>query len=121
MARKITLFIEDTDIKLMVTSGKQVEKWAKLPLEPGLVSDGVIVDEAEVASKIRELFKLAKVSLGKVIAGLSGLNSIYRLITLPELPEAVIGEAVKHEARRVIPVSLVHIRSLGARGEVVQR
>ena len=61
--------------------------------------------------KLKELFTLTNVSTGKVIAGLSGLNSLYRLITLPELPEAVRDEAVKHEARRVIPVSLdqVHL------------
>ena len=28
MAKKVTLYIEDTDIKLLVTSGKQGEKWA---------------------------------------------------------------------------------------------
>ena len=34
MARKVTVFIEDTGINLMVVRGKQVEKWAKLRLEP---------------------------------------------------------------------------------------
>ena len=79
MARQITLYIEDTDIQLLVASGKQVQKWARVPLEPGLVSDGVILDEAQVADKFKELFKLEKVTAGRVIAGLSGLNSIYRL------------------------------------------
>lgn len=106
-----TLFIDDTNIRLLVTKGKRVQKWARLPLEPGLVRDGVIVDEAQIVERLKELFKLQKVSARKVIAGISGLNSIYRLITLPELPEAVRDEAVKHEARRVIPVSLdqVHL------------
>ena len=107
MAGKVTtLFIDDTDIRLLVASGKRVQKWARLPLEPGLVRDGIIRDEAQVAERLRELFKAAKVTAKKVIAGLSGLNSLYRLITLPELPEAVRDEAVRHEARRVIPVSL---------------
>jgi len=107
MAGKVvTLFIDDTNIRLLVASGKQVQKWARLPLEPGLVRDGVILDEAQVADRLKELFKLSKVTAKKVIAGLSGLNSLYRLITLPELPEAVQAEAVRHEARRVIPVSL---------------
>jgi len=101
-----TLFIDDSNIRLLVTKGKRVQKWARLPLEPGLVRDGVIIDEDQVIDRLRELFKLQKVSTRKVIAGLSGLNSLYRLITLPELPEAVRAEAVRHEARRVIPVSL---------------
>jgi len=101
-----TLFIDDSNIRLLVTKGKRVQKWARLPLEPGLVRDGVIIDEDQVVDQLRELFKLQKVSARKVIAGISGLNSLYRLITLPELPEAVRAEAVRHEARRVIPVSL---------------
>ena len=44
MARQITLYIEDTDIKLLVASDKQVQKWARLPLDPGLVRDGVIIE-----------------------------------------------------------------------------
>jgi type IV pilus assembly protein PilM len=50
MAKKVTLYIEDTEIKLLVTNGKQVEKWASLMLEPKLVRDGVIVDEDGVVS-----------------------------------------------------------------------
>jgi type IV pilus assembly protein PilM len=102
----VTLFIDDTNIRLLEARGKRVQKWARLPLEPGLVRDGVILDEAQVADRLKELFALSKITARKVIAGLSGVNSLYRLITLPELPEAVQAEAVRHEARRVIPVSL---------------
>ncbi|OGO06795.1 MAG: hypothetical protein A2Z76_02995 [Chloroflexi bacterium RBG_13_56_8b] len=91
--------------------GERVEKWATMPLEPGMVSQGLIVDEAEaqLAEKIRELFKLQKLGMGKVIAGISGHNSVYRIITLPELPEAVLPEAIKREAKRVIPVPLEEV------------
>lgn len=104
--RLTTLFIEDNNIRLLVTRGKLVEKWASTPLEPGLVSDGVIIDEAEIVSRIKELFSLTGTRAEKVIAGLSGLNSLYRVITLPELPESLISEAVFREAGRVIPVPL---------------
>ena len=107
MAKEVTtLFIRDTAVSLLVVRGKRVKKWASLPLEPGLFSQGLVLDEAQVAAKLKELFKLEKVKTKKVIVGLSGHNSLYRLITLPELPELVVAEAVKHEARRVIPVPL---------------
>lgn len=105
MTKKVTtLFIRDDAINLLVMQGERVEKWASSPLEPGLVSQGLVVDEAQVAEKLKELFKLQEVGMGKVVAGISGHNSVYRIITLPELPEAVLPEAVKREARRVIPV-----------------
>ena len=107
MARTITtLFIRDDAINLLIMDGKRVDKWASSPLEPGLVSQGLIVDEAQVAEKLKELFKLQKATMGRVIAGLSGHNSVYRIISMPELPDAVLPEAVKREAGRVIPVPL---------------
>ncbi len=107
MAKKIkTLFINDNTVNLVVVEGKRVKKWASLYLEPGLVSQGVVVDETQVADKIKELLKMVKETGGKYVVGLSGLNSLYRLISLPELPEAILPEAVKQEAARVIPVPL---------------
>ena len=107
MARKvITLYIRDTVINLLVMKGRRVEKWASLPLEPGLVSQGAVLDEIQVADRVKELFKLESVTKRKVIVGLGGLNSLYRMITLPEMPEAILTEAVKREAGRVLPVPL---------------
>lgn len=110
MAKKITtLFIRDDTVNLLVMGGRRVEKWASSPLDPGLVSQGLILDEAQVANKLKDLFKLEKVATGKVIVALSGHNSVYRIMTLPELPEAVLPEAVKREAKRMIPVPLEEV------------
>jgi type IV pilus assembly protein PilM len=106
MAKKIvSIFIRDTSVNLLAMRGKRVVSWASLPLEPGLVAQGVIHEETQVADKIQELLRLEKVSAGRVIAGMSGMNSLYRLITLPEMPDAILAEAVKREAKRVLPVS----------------
>jgi type IV pilus assembly protein PilM len=109
MATKVTLYIEDTDIKLLVTKGRQVERWASLLLEPTLVRDGVIMDEDGVANSIKTLFKLEGIAIKKVTVGLSGLNSIFRVITLPELSQALLPEAVMNEAGRVIPLPLEEV------------
>ena len=106
---QVTLFIEDNAVKLLVSKDRQVEKWAKLPLDPGLVSDGLILDENKVADKIRELFKLQKISARTVVVGLSGFNSVYRLISLPELPPEILPEAVLQEASRVVPTPMSEV------------
>jgi len=108
-SRTTTLFIEDTNIKLLVAKGSKVEKWASAPLEIGLVNDGIVISEDEVAARIKELFQQAEVKAGKVIVGLSGLNSLYRIITLPDLPGSILSEAVRREASRVIPASLEEV------------
>ncbi len=109
MAKKVTLYIEDTDIKLVVTSGKKVDKWSSLALEPSLVREGVIIDDEQVAESIRNLLKLSGVNAKKVSVGISGLNSIFRIITLPELSQNLLPEAILNEARRVIPVPLEQV------------
>jgi type IV pilus assembly protein PilM len=110
MAKKATtLFIRDTSINLLVMKGEQVEKWASSPLEPGLVNQGLIVDEEQVADKVKQIFRETGASTNKVVTALSGDDSLYRIITMPELPEAVFSEAVRREVKRTIPTPLEEI------------
>ena len=107
MAKRITtLFIRDTSIDLLVMKGEQVDNWASSPLEPGLVSQGLIVDEAQVADKVEQIFKETGAPKSKVITALSGHDSLYRIITLPELPDAVLPEAIRREVKRTMPTPL---------------
>ena len=107
MAGKVvTLSIDDSSLKLLVAKGKKVKNWADLALEPGLVRDGVVVDEAEVAARIKYLLKAEKVRTRKVVAGLSGLRCFSRLISLPELSQALLPEAIRQETERIMPVPM---------------
>jgi type IV pilus assembly protein PilM len=110
MAKRVTtLFIRDTGINLLVMKGEKIEKWASSLLEPGLVSQGLIVDEAQVADKVKQIFKETGAKTNKVTIALSGHDSLYRIISLPELPEAVLPEAVRREALRTIPTPLEEV------------
>jgi type IV pilus assembly protein PilM len=110
MAKRVTtLFIRDTGINLLVMKGSEVEQWGNLPLEPGLVSQGLIVDEAQVADKVKQIFRDTGAKTDKVIVALTGHDSLYRMITLPELPEAVLPEAIRREAKRTIPTPLEEV------------
>ena len=95
MARKISLYIEDTEIKVLVTSGNQVDKWASLMLDPGLVSEGVILDENRVAVAVKDLFKLQGITETNVTVGISGLNSVFRIISIPEVPKKLLRSETK--------------------------
>ena len=106
MAQKVvTLYIDDTSIRLLVTSGQRIRKWADVPLEPGLVKNSVVLKPEEVAANIRQLFKVHKINSKKVILGMSGLHCLTRPILLPQLPKDMLEEAVRREAKRVLPVS----------------
>ena len=107
MARDaIAIYIDDSAIRLLSVSGKRAKQWAVEPLEAGLVRDGYIVDEPAVAARIRTLWAKEQPGSQRVIAGISGINCLYRLLTLPELPKNLIVEAVKREAGRALGVPL---------------
>ncbi len=106
MTTQVSLYIEDTEIKVLVTKGKSIIKWASLLLEPGLVSDGIVNNEEQVAVKIKELFNLQGIKERRVVAALSGLHSVFRVLSLPDLPRSILAEAIKNEASRVVPFPL---------------
>jgi len=87
----------------MVTDGKRIKEWADLPLEPGLVKSNTVIEEAELAAKIKQLFKTQKLKTKKINVGISGLHCLTRPIILPQLPKEMLDEAVIREARRVLP------------------
>ena len=101
-----TLYISDTGIRLMVTRGKRISKLAYMPLDVNLTDISNEEKEAELVNKIKLLFKSNRIGAGKIILGISGLHCLTRPVSLPELPRAMVEEAITREARRVLPVPL---------------
>ena len=107
MSKQVSLFIEDSEIKLLVTNGKTVEKWASLMLDSGMVTDGIIQQEDAVAENLRNFMADQELGGSTVVASLTGLNSIFRIISLPaEVPKNILDDAIQNEANRVIPVPM---------------
>jgi len=102
----VTLDIQDNSIKMMVVKGARVETAASLPLEPGLVHDGVVINPAAVGRHISELMTAHGISEKRVVVGVSGIHSIYRVVSTPKLPKNLLDEAARREAERVMPVPL---------------
>jgi len=106
MAKKaVTLYVDDTSLRLLVTSGKRVKKWADVPLELGLVKNSEVLKPEELATTIRQIFKANEINSKKVVLGISGLHCITRPLTLPLLPKDMLAEAVIREAKRALPIS----------------
>ena len=107
MAKKVvTLYIDDTSIRLLVSVGKRIVRYGELTLEPGLVKNGLIIDQTEVTARVKKLLRLQRVRSGKVIVATSGLRCLTRPVILPLLPKNMLADAVIQEAQRVLPISL---------------
>lgn len=101
-----TLYISDTGMRLMVTRGKRITKLAYMPLDLNMVELNNEEKEAEFINKIKLLFKSNHIGARKIILGISGLQCLTRPVSLPELPKAMLEEAITREAKRVLPVPL---------------
>jgi type IV pilus assembly protein PilM len=103
-ANTTTLVISDVNMRLMATRGKRITKLADMPLDISLSEVDTPEKESQLAEKIKSLFKSNRIGTRKIILGLSGMHCLTRPIMLPELPKAMLDEAVTREARRVLPV-----------------
>lgn len=104
--RKVTLYIDATSLRILVTNGRHILKFASVPLESGLVKNNVVTNEAEVSARIQGLFKIQGIKAKKIFVGISGLHCLSRPIILPPLPGEVLNEVVQREAKRLLPVPL---------------
>jgi type IV pilus assembly protein PilM len=102
----ITLNITATSIRLLSVKGRAVENWASMPLAPGLIKDGLILQPKAVGAVISELFKSAKLPKQKVITSMTGLSFTYRTLSLPRTKPALFEEAIRRSARKEIPLPL---------------
>jgi len=102
----ITLNISDTSIRLLSVKERHVQVWGDVPLAPGLVKDGLILQPKAVGEAIDALFKSTKVSKEQVITSLTGLSFTHCILSLPRMKPALLEEAILRGAKKEIPLPL---------------
>ena len=102
----VTLEISSTNIRLMETEKGRVIKWASCSLEPGMFEEEVISDPQALSAAVKQLMTSSGIHERNIIASVSGLYSVSRIITVPTPPGALATQqAVLEAARRVMPLS----------------
>lgn len=105
----VTLNIEGTSARVMVTKGRRVVRWGSMPLSAELTKDGLILDPVALGTAIKYLLSSNKAPEKKVITSLSGLHSSLRMLSLPPMPRHLRDEAILREAERAMPVPLEEV------------
>jgi type IV pilus assembly protein PilM len=102
----VTLNIGNRDIKMVASQGNAILKWETVPLLPGMVKDGQILQPAAVAGVINSVFNRLKLPRNQVVASISGMSFTYRILTLPGMKPHLQREAIQRATRKEINVSL---------------
>jgi hypothetical protein len=112
--RIITIDIDSQAIKLLLVEDNRVKMWASSPLEDGIFEDGNIVDPQALAAQARRLRRSSGIPSGDVVASMSGLFSVARLLSFPAGSQPMTME----RAREAIPGEglRLHWQSVGMNG-----
>jgi Tfp pilus assembly PilM family ATPase len=102
----VTVNIEERSLRLLTAKEQKVQKWGQVPLEPGLVENGLVRDPAQVGLALETLFREHKAPKKGVITSLTviGLGSTSQIFDLPKMNPNLLADAIGREARRTMPV-----------------
>ena len=81
-------------------------KWASLSLDPTIVEGGVLSDPSVLSAAVKQVMTSSGITGQDVIASVSGLYSINRIVTVPNVPGGVTAqEAALEAAKEVMPLA----------------
>src|SRR5438874_1687288 len=86
--------------------GATVTRVGEVPLPPGAVRDGEVVDPAAVGAAITELWRQTGLRSRDVRVGLTGSRVVVRVVDMPAMPDDELAGAVRFSAADHIPFPL---------------
>ena len=104
----VTIEIDTTAIRFIEIGEGKVVRWASLSLDPAIFEDGVISDPEAVSAAIKQLMDSSGIKATDVIASVSGLYSVSRIIPVSPPPggATTAREAILDAARDIMPLSI---------------
>jgi len=99
------LEIGAANLKLVEISGSPpaLKGFTTRPTPPGAIRGGNIVEPSAIAVELREMLAEMQTRKRYVVAGVSNLAVITRIIQVPKMGERELEEAIHWEAERYIP------------------
>jgi hypothetical protein len=95
--------IEGLSLRILTFSGKKIENWYSIPLNPNFVKDGLVVSPDVVGRVIGEAIQEKGVPRHGAIAALPSTGAASQVLTLPKLKGSKLGEVVLREVKRLMP------------------
>ena len=102
----VTVDIDSTAIRLLEIKRGAVRKWAAASFESGNGEGEVVPDEKTLSTMVKQLMASNGIKASKVVASISGLYSVSRVLPESNLPPApTTQEAVLEMAKEIMPLS----------------
>lgn len=108
----IGLDLSDFSVRVVKIEDKHVVSYATCSLPNGCIIGGEIQKKDQVVSIIKKVIAIAgprKIKTKKVVCSLPESKAFLRIISLPQMSDLEIGEAVKWEMEANIPLTLEQV------------
>jgi Tfp pilus assembly PilM family ATPase len=103
---RLTLSLETNEVRLLVARGRRILRWGSAALPAGVVRNGQIAEPVTFGRGLTKLLAQVKGPRRRAVVGLNGQRALVRILSLPEVPNRLLGEAIQREARRELPLPL---------------
>ncbi len=101
----VTLDISRTGVRIMETRGRVVRRWADVSFGPEEMEQMAKGGQTTLGAKVRQLMDSSGIKAKNVIASISGMYTVSRLIPVANLPPApTLEESVNEIAQEIMPL-----------------
>jgi len=95
--------IEGLSLRILTFSGKKIESWYSVPLNPNFVKDGLVTAPQDVGRVMAEAIQEKCVPRRGVLAALPSTGAASQVLTLPKMKGNKLEEMVVREVKRLMP------------------
>ncbi len=110
MAVTVGLDIGGSAVRAAVLdSGKNrwvLRRFAEMPLPPGAVTAGEVIDEGAVSEAIAALWRRSKLPKRRIVVGLASQRLVVRQVDVPNLGAEELAEALPYQVQDSIPLAV---------------
>ncbi len=100
----LTVAFHEREVRWTIGGSGSIASSGRVPLPPGFVNDGLVVDAAAAGMVLREALGFRGGGRMQVVLGLPAQRSVFRQLELPALPGKQFAELVEREIRREMPM-----------------
>ena len=83
--------------------GYLLSHFSQVPLEKGVIEDGILIRPEALSDKIKILFKNSGLNRKGIVTSLSGNSAIVKKVTLPSMEDAELRDLIRDEASKYLP------------------
>lgn len=100
----LTVAFHEREVRWTIGSPGAIDASGRVPLPPGMVNDGLVVDSVAAGTVLRESPGFAGSGRMQVAIALPAQRSVFRQLEIPSLPGKQFEEMVEREIRRELPM-----------------